>query len=140
MTQGKDANHLNITIQETPKSKKDEGDFTSAELMISIGVAGEMMAKSEGAPERPTTQFEKVAHLYTLLCESLANSKPKGGFAVKHYVPYFVALGQAGHTEALVARVWRSRSLTGLSEWAESHPEKVRALGAWSGGYAWRER
>lgn len=137
VTQGKDSNHINITMVETPKSLKDEGDFGPAELMISIAKAGDMMVDDSKEAKKKRTPFEKRASLMTVFCEVLGNSQPKGGFAAKFYAPYFAALEKAGHAEALAVRVWQSAPVDGQQEWASENRSKMDALAAWSADYSW---
>lgn len=137
VTQGEDANHIKITMVETRKSLKDEGDFGPAELMISIVKAGDLIVDASKEAPKKSTPFEKRASLVSVFCEALANSHPKGGFAAKFYAPYFAALQKAGHAEALAARVWQAAPVEGQMEWAKENGTKMDALAAWSADYAW---
>ena len=138
VSQGSEPNHITINLTGPSKKKGDEGDFTGAEMMMSILVASEMIVKPEAKKEKPASAYERLVSLYSSLGESLDASPPKGGFAAVHYAPYFAALAQAGHTEAFVAHVWRSRQVEGAAEWTKANPAKLEAFLEWSKMFPWR--
>ncbi len=136
VTTGKDENHISINVSDN-KALKDEGDFMGAEMMLSIVVAADFMGKSEDKVKKLKSPFENLVSLYSILGESLGNSKPKGGFAATYYAPYLVSLVKAGHTEAFVAYAWQAAKIEGAEEWAKANDAKIKAFLAWTGAFAW---
>jgi len=137
VTTGKESNHINITISQTPKRLLDEGDFTAVEMAISISVAAELIKKPEEAKGKPSSTFERLVSIYTMIGESLGNSKPKGGFAATYYAPYFSALEKAGHMQAFVAQTWKAGNVDGASAWAAANEAKLEAFRTWSQTFQW---
>jgi len=135
--QGKQPGEVTVRISETPKGRNGEGDFTGAEMMMSIVLAADLIAKPGEAKKPPESAYRKLVSLYTSLGESLDVSKPKGGFAATFYAPYFAALTKAGHTEAFVAHAWKAGKVEGASGWAEANESKLAAFLAWSKDYRW---
>jgi tetratricopeptide (TPR) repeat protein len=135
--QGDKPGEITVRISEPPKGRNGEGDFTGAEMMMSIVLASSLIAKPGEAQKPPESAYQKLVSLYTSLGESLENSKPKGGFAATFYAPYFAALTKAGHTEAFVAHAWKTGKVEGASAWAEANQAKLVEFLAWSKDYRW---
>jgi len=136
VTKGKGPNDINIMIG--AGSKKDgEGDFMSAEIMLSITVAAEFIEKPGNKDKQPKSQFERLVGVYESLGESMHLVKPKGGFAAAYYAPYFAALSKAGHSAALVAYAFQSGNVAGMAEWEKENRAKLDAFLIWDKGYEW---
>ena len=136
VTKGKDENHININVSDN-KALKDEGDFMGAEMMLSIVVAADFMAKSGEKVKELKSPFENLVSLYASLGASLESSKPKGGFAATYYAPYFASLAKAGHTEAFVAYAWQAAKIKGAEEWAKANDAKIKAFLSWTEAFPW---
>lgn len=134
---GKEPGHINIMIGDPGKGHKDEGDFMGVEMMMSITLAADLIAKPEEVKNTPKTQFQRLAAIYSSMCEAIDNSKPKVGFAANYYAPYFAALERAGHTEAFAAVTWKAANIEGASEWTSANGAKLAAFTAWSKAYSW---
>jgi tetratricopeptide (TPR) repeat protein len=134
---GKQPNDITIFVSETPKGRKDEGDFMSAEMMMSIVLAADLIVKPPDAEKAPESAYQKLSSLYSSLGEALGNSKAKRGFAATYYAPYFAALKKAGHAEAFTAHAWKSASVDGASDWAGANQAKIEAFLGWSKAYQW---
>jgi tetratricopeptide (TPR) repeat protein len=137
VTKGDKENHINIVVSMPPKANRDEGDFTSVEMMLSIVLAGDLITLPADAGKKPSNGFEKLTSLYASLGEALDNTKIKGGFAARYYAPHMAALVKAGHAKALVAQAWKGGTVEGLAEWAATNEAKLQALETWSGEYPW---
>lgn len=134
---GKGQNEINIFLSETPKTRQDEGDFLSVEMMMSVGLAADLITVPEQAKKEPKTGFQKLVSIYTGMGEGLNLFKSKRGFAASYYAPYLAALTKAGHTEAFVAHAWKAGNIDGASDWAKANPAKIEAFLAWSKDYQW---
>ena len=135
---GKNPNEITIFMADPSKAHKDEGDFGSVEMMMSILTAADIIKPSaEEAKLPPKSAFERVVARYSSMGEALENSKLKGGFAATYYAPYFAALAKAGHTEAFAAYALKGGQLEGSAEWAQANAEKVDGFLAWSKAYQW---
>ena len=138
VSKGDEPNEIKVLISETPKSHRDEGDFTSVETMLSIMVAADAIEipeeEMEGTPPSP---YERLVSLYSIIGESIKNSKPRRGFAATYYAPYFSELTNAGHTEAFVCETWKAGNVEGASEWASENEAKLEEFRSWSQSYQW---
>jgi tetratricopeptide (TPR) repeat protein len=134
---GKGPKDVTITISETPKNRKDEGDFTTVELMMSMAVVADLSPGPEKAKEEPKSEMQKLVSIYNSIGEGLELMKPGRGFAPSYYAPYFAALTKAGHTEAFIACTWKKGNIEGAAEWAEANLAKIEAFLAWSKDYQW---
>jgi hypothetical protein len=74
VAKGNEPNHINILLQSTPKSLSDEGDFGPVEMMMSLVVAADLIAKPEDAKKKPASPFERLVSIYSSMGESLQNS------------------------------------------------------------------
>jgi tetratricopeptide (TPR) repeat protein len=134
---GKQPNDITIFVSETPKGRKDEGDFTGVEMMMSIVLAADLITKPPDAQKAPESAYQKLSSLYTSLGEALDNSKTKSGFAATYYGPYFAALTKAGYQEAFTAHAWKAANVDGASDWATANLAKIEAFLGWSKAYRW---
>ncbi len=82
VSNGEKSGSINITLN--PNSPKDEGDFTSGELAIALGVAAATTEK-----EKDKSPFDHLATTYQVLAEIVGGSK--GGFAAEFLRPLLQA-------------------------------------------------
>ena len=137
VTSGKDSNNINITISAPSKALLDEGDFSGVEMSMAIVLAADLIKKPGEAKEKPASTFERLVSIYSMIGESLDNSKPKRGFAATYYSPYFSALVKAGHTEAFVSQAWKGGKVDGASDWAKANEGKLESFRTWSQTFQW---
>jgi tetratricopeptide (TPR) repeat protein len=134
-------NEINIILSETPKGLKDEGDFAGVEMMMSIMMAADLIDlpkddKEQAKPKAPRTGFEKLVSIYESMGEALENAKPRKGFALTYYAPYFSALAKEEHVEAFAAHAWRAGKIDGSADWLKANESKMSSYQAWSKSYA----
>lgn len=127
----KDDKTINIFIDTA--AKKDEGDFTVIDLVVSMTKAAENSEKNQGksAMQVLVGSFET---LFKILGEQKSDPSK---FTWKYYVPYFVELEKQGHVEAFVYYTSRRRPNPEVSQWLLHNQGKVRSFLAWSKGYSW---
>ena len=103
-----------ITIFMNPDANTDEGDFTSAELILSMtGAAGLLPESKDQTPLEKT--LDRFGLLFTFFNASAAEQEQRG-FAWDHYVPYFGELEERGFTEPFVYHTGSSGFLVARSE------------------------
>lgn len=131
VSQGKDPNHINITLNLSPDSKKDEGDFDAVETVMSISVAVGHTEKAE--KESP---FQRLASTYGVMAGIMSDLKPKG-FAAKYYVPFFAEMGKRELSGAVVHRVFQLANLEGAALWQSENSARIEELQKWLAEYQW---
>lgn len=130
-----------ITIMLQADAKKDEGDFTSLEMSMAIGLLASDIRK-KGAAAEPKTEAERLIRALETMLAMLAEhpaDKNASGFAYTHYVPYFAALKQHHYVEPFVYFAYQSRRLPGGAEWLHENRAKVGEFLKWSNDFRWSE-
>lgn len=129
---GKNPNEINIFVD--MPAKKDEGDFTTIDLVISMAtVAGNTEKNRDKTPMQLLTgSFETV---FAILGESEESDRSK--FTWKYYVPYFVELKKQGHTEAFVYYINQRDAPSEVTQWLAQNRDKMTAFLTWSKVYPW---
>lgn len=131
--QGKDSNTINVFVD--MNAKKDEGDFSAMDMMLSLGAALSMSEK-----EKNKTEAERLVKQMDTFIAILAEQyerKKQDSFTHRFYVPYFVEMKQKGHTEAFTYNALRGSGLPGVSEWLEANSGRVMQFLIWSKNYQW---
>ena len=129
------SNELSIILP--AKSKKDEGDFDSVAVAISLSVAAAQMT----GEKKDRSPFNAISKNYAVISEILARPESSGkGFAVEYYAPFFADLHKQGFIEAFVYHTFPVARLDGSAEWAQENPTKVNDFRQWLSGYRWPTR
>ena len=131
---GKEENEINVFVDMSPQ-KKDEGDFSSLDLVLGLVKAGNYSEKNKGKPET-VLLAENFSTLFAILTES-SGSKNRSQFTWKYYLPYFNEMTKKGHMEAFVNYTHQRSTMTGVREWLMQNQDKVTDFLAWSKGYVW---
>jgi tetratricopeptide (TPR) repeat protein len=131
VSQGNDAKTINIFIDTA--AKKDEGDFTTIDLIVSMTKAAEKSERNQGksAMQLMVGSFET---LFAVMGEQKGDSSK---FTWKYYVPYFVDMKKQGHVEAFAYYANRRSGDQDVSAWLLRNQDKVHSFLAWSRAYAW---
>jgi len=132
-TPGKNPNEINLTFD--PNPKKDEGDFSSVDVVLGLSGALSLTEK-----EKAKTEAQKfVGQLETVfaLVAEQGEKKKDSSFVYKFYVPYFAEMKAKGHTEAFAYHALQSTGLPGVREWIDSNGGRVMQFLIWSKGYQW---
>ena len=132
-TPGKNPNEINLTFD--PNPKKDEGDFSSVDVVLGLSGALSLTEK-----EKAKTEAQKIVGqletVFALVAEQ-AEKKKDSSFVYKFYVPYFAEMKAKGHTEAFAYHALQSTGLPGVREWIDSNGGRVMQFLIWSKGYKW---
>jgi tetratricopeptide (TPR) repeat protein len=130
--QGANPNEISITLD--MNEKKDEGDFTSIDVVLGLTAAVSMSDKGKKSDaERLASQMETVISILSEQNEK----KKQATFVHRFYVPYFVEMKQKGHTEAFTYNALRGSGLPGVREWLEANSGRVMQFLIWSKNYQW---
>jgi tetratricopeptide (TPR) repeat protein len=132
-TRGANPNQINVTID--PNPKKDEGDFSSVDLILGLSGAVALTDKEKGKSEAQRLA-EQTETVLALIGEQ-DGKKQQSSFVYRYYVPYFTEMKQKGHVEAFVYHALQSSGLPGVREWLAENGGRVMQFLIWSKGYRW---
>jgi tetratricopeptide (TPR) repeat protein len=130
---GKNPNEINISIDLNPK--KDEGDFSSIDLVLGLSGALGQTEKDKGKSEAQLL-VDQMETFLAILGEQTAK-KNQSTFVYQYYVPYFVEMKQRGHVEAFVYNALQSSGMPGVKDWVSANSGRVMQFLVWSKGYRW---
>jgi len=129
VSKGDKPNAINITF--AADAKKDEGDFGSVDLVMSMSLAaGEMKSKKKPTP------FSRFADVYSVMAGLMSAMEPSG-FAARYYAPFFAQLGKRDLIEAFVFSAFASADLEGAQAWAKKNESKLSEYREWAQSYRW---
>jgi tetratricopeptide (TPR) repeat protein len=116
----------NITID--PNSRKEEGDFTSMELMLAMVAASETLEKKRGQSEFERAQGSLVTAIRIFL-ES--REKEQTDFTSTVQGPFFNALDQEKLLETFAGLALSSLQLRGTEPWMKKNAKEIERYRAW---------
>ena len=122
-----------IEVSEEDNGEKKPNDFRMVSIMLSMSAALDYDKKNKRKSE-PELVKSKLETMCTTLSEM---KKDNYGFYWKQYVPYFVALNNAGHSETLAYIVYASQDDKKIGKWIEANREKIDAFYNWDKDYEW---
>ena len=131
-TPGAKPNEITINLDMNPK--KDEGDFSSIDLML--GLSGAVGLSDKEKKTEAQRLAEQLDSLIAMLGEQ-DGKKKQATFVYQYYVPYFVEMKQKGHVEAFVYNALQSSGLPGVREWLGANSGHVMQFLLWSKNYQW---
>ena len=133
----KDEKNISITLN--PDSKKDEGDFDSLQMALSLVSAGRFLEKNsnKSAIEKEVEQFRSF---FQILLEMVGKEQSKLKFTGEYYVPYFLEMQKQGYVEAFVYVIHSGGKDEEVRDWLDKNVEKVRAFQEWSKQYQWPQK
>ena len=124
-----------ITINLDMNAKKDEGDFSSVDIVLGLTGAVGMTEKGKDKTEAQRLA-DQLDTLISLLDEK-DSKKKESTFVFQYYVPYFIEMKQKGHVEAFVYNALQSSGLPGVREWLSANSGHVMQFLLWSKNYQW---
>ena len=129
----------NISIFMDPKSKKDEGDFDSLQMALSLVSAGRFLEKNadKSAMEKEVEQFRSF---FQIMLEMIGKDKDKLKFTGKYYVPYFLAMHEQSYVETFVYLIHAGSKDKEVHDWLDKNMERVRAFLDWNKKYQWPQK
>lgn len=117
----------NITID--PSARKEEGDYTSMQLMIATArAASEIDEKKQTDIEKGQRQ---VSSLITMFVESA--EKERNDFTSRVQTPFFTSMSKANVVDAFAAIALSPLELPGTLEWWKAHDKEISAYFDWIG-------
>ncbi len=103
-----------------------DGEFSTAEMMLSLSAATNINEKKEGKTEEELF-FNSTEGLISILKES---SEGKSGFYWDFYVGFFIKIKDAGHLETFCYYVSQSKGEK-IDKWLEANKDKLDAFNKW---------
>jgi len=128
----------NITIFIDPSSRKEEGDFTSVELVLQISRAAGSMDKKDKSDKK--SEGEVQVHQWKLFLDVLTEGqgrKKQTELIFNYYVPYFLEMNKRGFVEPFVYYILQKTNTPGVTEWLAANQPKVNDFLEWSRQYGW---
>lgn len=124
---------INITLDTS--EKKDEGDFSSIGLAMSLLGASRHLEENKNKTDMQLTA-EWLDSFFAILAES-KEEKKTSGFAWNYYRPYFVEMKRQNLVEPFCYLIHRSSNVPEVQRWLSQNNERVTQFLAWSKNYAW---
>ena len=127
----------NVEIQIDTEAPKDEGDFSSLDLMVAMSQAAspEMIEAAGGKLEHPP-DVQRLSDVLLAMTE-LEAPEPPAGFAARHYGPYYSALVRQKHLDAFVYYALQASPNTGVADWLTKNRKPVEGMLSWSKAFRW---
>lgn len=132
VSQGKDRNEIDIAV--ATGQDKDEGDFASIEMFMSLMKAANYSEKNKDLSEVQLLT-KNLESLFAMMSES--NKADRTKFTWAYYLPYFLELKQQGHTEAFTYFINQRSDLPQVNSWLQLHQTQLTKFLDWSRNYHW---
>jgi hypothetical protein len=132
-TGGPDPNQINIFMDTS--AKKDEGDFGTIELALSLTKAASMSEKNKGKTQA-VLLVEQFETFFAIMSEQ-SDKGDRSKFAWKYYVPYFNEMKQKRFVEPFVYYITQSDGNEETLNWLAANKARVGDFLAWSRLYTW---
>jgi tetratricopeptide (TPR) repeat protein len=130
---GKNPNEINIFVELSPK--KDEGDFSSIDMLLGLTRAAGSLEKNQGKSEIQLL-VEQMDTFLAILSEQ-DQKKNQSAFVYRYYVPYFIEMKQKGFVEPFVYYTFQKSNADGVGRWLEQNSGRVMQFLVWSNQYQW---
>lgn len=116
----------NITID--PNSRKEEGDFTSMEMMLAMVIASETMEKKRGQSDFDRAQGSLVSAIRIFL----ESREPQAAdFTSTVQGPFFNAMDQEKLLETFAGLALSTLQLRGTEPWLKKNAKEIDRYRAW---------
>ncbi|HEV7425085.1 MAG TPA: tetratricopeptide repeat protein [Thermoanaerobaculia bacterium] len=115
----------NITID--PAARKEEGDYTSMQMMMAIARGGSVL------DDKKSSDFEKLQDQLSVFITMFVESSDKahGDFTSRVQAPLFEAMTKAKVADTFAGIALASLKLAGTEQWAKSHEKEITAYFDW---------
>jgi hypothetical protein len=122
-----------------PKGKKDEGDYDSLQMALSLVSAGRFFKKNadKSTMEKEVEQFRSF---FQILLEMVGKDKDKLKFTGKYYVLYFLSMHEQGYVETFAYLIHSGSKDKEAHDWLDKNMAQVRALLEWDKKYQWPQK
>lgn len=130
---GKNGADLHISVD--AGGSKDEGDFTSMEIILSLSNVATSTEKNKGKSE-----VERLVHQLDTFLAVVSGGDSKADnskFTWRYYIPYFVELKKRNYVAPFGYYISQSSNSSGVQEWLEANAGLVREFVSWSKSYRW---
>lgn len=126
--------HTTITID--PISPKDEGDFSGADIMVSIVQSSQAIIPKVGGKLQGPSELDRLASILAVVGESGEKEVSKG-FASQYYVPLLADLSRRHLTAAYAAVALRSLKSPSYEAWTTEHRGEMNDVLKLVASYHW---
>ena len=116
------------------KNKKQEDDFSSAELLLSLMAASNEIPDSLGTQTRADTLSYKVQLLIGIIGDEKRTGK---GFAKNFYVPFFTEMKKNNLVTIASHIILSSSEDPTITGWLEKNKDDVEGFYRWFENYQW---
>lgn len=130
-TRNKETGNINIFINtDTPK---DEGDFTTAEMMLSMTSALRLGGEKE---DKDKSREEKFVDALDMLLSNIGEDKEnRKTFCGKNYFPYLKDLKAKGYSKVLGYLVLAQIGSGDALDWLGKNEQHLRSFTEWAAAY-----
>jgi len=127
VSQGKNPNDIQITLN--PDSPKDEGDFTSLEMILGLSKVGTDITNED----KNKTQEEKFADQVESFISFLeTDEKTKTTFVGKNYYPFMIEMKRRGYARYFAYLVLQQSGNQAAEKWLDNNSEKAIEFINWA--------
>jgi tetratricopeptide (TPR) repeat protein len=124
-----------VTIFVDPSAKKDEGDFSTFDLALSLFSASRHIEKNKNR-----SQMQSIVDDFTSLFGMLSGpeaGKRQQGFAWNYYRPYFAEMKARNYVEPFCYYIHQSANSEEVANWLTKNYGKVNEFLSWSKSFQW---
>ena len=117
---------INVTID--PEPRKEEGDFSGWEMMMSLASAARFSEENEKLSE-----FERARTALALSLRMLIESPPKGSaYSIERNVPFFIKMEKEKLLDLFAGIAVAPLGLDGAEAWLKQNEEAIGDFAMWS--------
>ena len=127
-------NHITITMD--PKAPKDEGDFSGADLIVSMAQISQHLIPEAGGKLQGPPELDRLATVLAVVGE-LGEKESSKGFAAEYYVPLLADLSRRHLTAAYAAVALRSLKSSPFEAWTTEHRGEMNDVLKLVAAYRW---
>ncbi|MGH9365957.1 MAG: tetratricopeptide repeat protein [Thermoanaerobaculia bacterium] len=127
-------NHITITMD--PNAPKDEGDFSGADLAVSMAQTSQRLIPEAGGKLQGPPELDRLATVLAVVGE-LGEKESSKGFAAEYYVPLLADLSRRHLTAAYAALALRSIKSPPFEAWTTEHRGEMNDVLKLVAAYHW---
>lgn len=129
-------NSISISISEDAlnKGKKNENNFSSLDLMLSLAGAVDLSEENENK-----TEVDKFISKFKTMCQGMSEIKKKQkGYYWEFLAPYFIEMNDKNLIEPFANIIFLSNKNIDAQKYKDENPGKIEQFYFWSKNYIWK--
>ncbi|MFH1213229.1 MAG: tetratricopeptide repeat protein [Candidatus Neomarinimicrobiota bacterium] len=130
--QKKDSKNINIFI--SPDSKSYDGNFASAEIMLSFLSAAQIAEEDSVKQEPIEILVDELSSLFQML-QVTSEKEAQTGFVWQYYAPYFIELERQELVKPYVYYICQMADDPKIQEWIKTNGAEIERYKLWSDFY-----